>query len=112
MHNTTPCLKVAQNADTVGATSRALGPRTLLQQHDLTRLTSDVREALVNDFDALARELSPGQIRASSDEPWSMKLFFDTALEGCGAARVRQPVEDNADSVLSDIRWTGRINAP
>ncbi|WP_197994562.1 hypothetical protein [Gimesia maris] len=83
-----------------------------MQQRELARLTSEVREELVNNFDTLARELSPGQIRAIADEPWSMKLFFGTALEGRVAARVRQTVQGNADSVLSDIRWTGRTNAP
>ncbi len=87
-------------------------PRTLSQQRELSRITSEVREELVSNFDVLARELSPDQIRAIADEPWRMQLFFGTALEGRVAARVRDTVRSNPGSVLSDIVWTGRTNAP
>lgn len=87
-------------------------PRTLSQQRELARITSEVREELVDNFDVLARELSPDQIRAIVDEPWLLQLFFGTALESRVASRVRQVVRSNPDSVLSDVRWTGRTNAP
>lgn len=41
-----------------------------------------------------------------------MQLFFGTALESRVASQVRQAVRSNPDSVLSDVRWTGRTNAP
>lgn len=87
-------------------------PRTLQQQKELAHLTAQARSELVNNFDELARALSPHQMRAIADEPWRMRLFFGTVLETRVAAKVRDAVRTNPQSVLSDLRWTGRTNAP
>jgi hypothetical protein len=91
---------------------KAALPRTLQQQRELAHLTTKARSELVDNFDELARELSPAQMRAIADEPWRMQVFFGTALESRVAAKVRDVVRANPDSVLSDLRWTGRTNAP
>ena len=85
---------------------------TLSQQRELANLTNQARTDLVGDFDKLLSELSPAQVDAIADEPWRMKLFFGTAIETRVARQVDIKVQDNPESVLSGLSWTGKTNAP
>ncbi len=98
--------------DTEKLLARTKLPITLQQQKELAKHTAAVRKELIEDFDLLARELTPSQIKAIADEPWRMRLYFGTALESRVAGKVRDAVRVNPQSVLSDLKWTGRTNAP
>ncbi|TVO71265.1 two-partner secretion domain-containing protein [Sedimenticola selenatireducens] len=84
---------------------------TLTQQRELAKLTNQARHDLVNDFNALFSELSPNQIDAIVENPWTMQLFFGTAVETRVARQVRV-AQSRPDSVFEGMKWTERTNAP
>lgn len=49
---------------------------------------------------------------AVADEPWRLQLYFGTAVESRVAGKIGDVVSSNPNSVLSDLIWTGRTNAP
>lgn len=87
-------------------------PKTLDQQRQLSILTNQLRDEMVNDFDKLIVELSPAQVDAIVEDPWRMRLFFGSALETRVAQKVDDIVQNDTGSILKDLTWTGRTNAP
>ena len=87
-------------------------PVTLHQQKELSLLTAQTRNDLANDFDLLINELTPNQIDAIAEHPWTMRLFFGSAVESRVAGQIDNLVLDNPSHVLSDLTWTRRTNAP
>ena len=90
---------------------RSCEAESLTQQRELTRLAQNARNDMVNDFDKLLSELTPGQIDAIVESPWRMQLFFGTALE-TRVARDVQALQSQTSSIFAGMQWTGRTNAP
>lgn len=74
-------------------------------QRRLANMVNQVRDELLNDPKLLRRYLTDGELDAIADHPWTMRLFFGTALQ----RRVTDLAE--GDNVLSVLRPT-RGNAP
>ncbi len=84
---------------------------TINQQRELAKLTTNARNSLVSDFDALSRELTPGQFNAVVRHPWIMPLIFGTAVESRVARQVKA-AQAAPNSIFEGMIWTGRTNAP
>ena len=89
-------------------------PRTLTQQRELARLTTEVRDELVNDFDSLFGLLArhDGVLDFVYKEPWSLRMFFGTEVEAVVARRIDDIVEADPNHILASLTWTGRGRAP
>ena len=86
--------------------------RTLKQQKEISLMASSARNDLAQDFNELLLELKPKQINAIVKDPWTMKLFFGTAVERRVARQMREKVAAHPDHLLSDLKWTRLTNAP
>ena len=95
-----------------GRASNSGLPRTLAQQREISLLTTQARNDLAGNFDELAGALTERQIMAVADEPWRLQLYFGNAVESRVAGRIDNIVSSNSNSILSDLSWTGRTNAP
>jgi hypothetical protein len=74
-------------------------------QKSLAVLTAKVRNELINDPKLLEKTLRPREIDAIVAEPWTMRLFFGTAVQR------RVEILKNNDPLLKALKPT-RGNAP